>query len=251
MKDWLTLVESAYWGGVTQIDQHWNVHRSCRHLSGSRGFANWLRCTGCDSGLHVSSVEEDIKGDHQYSENASGNERTRDPRSSTNFLRLNQFGSCMCEMSHIRVEAWRTARQMVTYRFVGVRRPACQNPERIIRRAAFTLGIRKSLREIGTGKLKEILFSPEHSTFFSVGYHSQNCRRPFAGSFQTKLAPDLLKCLAELRLRGMTRYAIGPADLFPRITLHAPTEHVTYCWITMHQEFIYKNFHFERFPGIP
>jgi hypothetical protein len=101
------------------------------------------------------------------------------------------------------------------------------------------------------GKLKEILLSLEGLTFFGVGYHSKNCRRPFAGLFQTKLAPDLLKCLAELRFRSMTRYAICAADLFPRTALHAPTEHVTYSWIAMHQEFIYKNFHFERFPGIP
>ena len=166
------MVESAYWGGIGEIDQHLNVHHGCRHLSGSLGFADWLWCARCDSGLDVSSVEEGVKGDHQYSESAGGNERTPGPRGLTNFPRLNQFSSYMCEMSPIRVEAWRTARQMITYRFVALRRSACQNSQRIIQRAAFTLRIRKSVREIDTGKLKEVLFSLENSTFRRAGCHT-------------------------------------------------------------------------------
>jgi hypothetical protein len=182
-----TLIEPAYWGGITQIDQYRNINHSCQLLSWSHGFANWLRRAGCDCRLNVSSVEEDIKGDHQYTENASGNERTPGPRRSTNSLRRNQFRSCMCEMSHIRVEAWRTGRQMIAYRFVTFGRPICQQPERAIRRAALTLGIRKSLREIGAGKLKEIPFSLKGLTIFGVGYHSKTVAAALPAYFRPSL----------------------------------------------------------------
>src|ERR1700683_3528643 len=89
----------------------------------------------------------------------------------------------MCEMSPIRVEAWRTVRQMIAYRFVALRRSACQNPQRIIRRAAFTLRIRKSVSEIETGKLKELMFSLEDSTFLRAGCHTENFRRPMPAYF--------------------------------------------------------------------
>jgi len=77
----------------------------------------------------------------------------------------------MFEMSHIRVETWRTARQVVGYRWVALRRLLRQNPEHFIRRAAFTLGIRETLREIGSAKIEEILFSLEDSAFFDSRCH--------------------------------------------------------------------------------
>ena len=77
----------------------------------------------------------------------------------------------MFEMSHIRVETWRTARHVVGYRWIALRRPAGQEPERIIWQTAFALGIRKSLREIGPAKIEEILVSLEGS-FFDSRCHS-------------------------------------------------------------------------------
>jgi len=74
-------------------------------------------------------------------------------------------------MSHIRVEAWRTAGQVIAKRFVTLYRRGCQNPERVIWGAPFALGIRKILREIGPGEIEEILFVLEDPTFFSSGCH--------------------------------------------------------------------------------
>jgi hypothetical protein len=77
----------------------------------------------------------------------------------------------MSDMSHIRVETWRTARQMPAYRFIALRRPACQNLEHVIWWAALAFGIGESLPEIGTGEIEEILFVLKDSTFLGSGYH--------------------------------------------------------------------------------
>jgi len=77
----------------------------------------------------------------------------------------------MGDMSHICVEAWGTAGQVIANRLLTLYRCECQNPERVIWRAPFALGIRKILREIGTGEIEEILFALEDPTFFSPGCH--------------------------------------------------------------------------------
>jgi hypothetical protein len=69
--------------------------------------------------------------------------------------------------------------------------------------------------------------------------------------FQAELSGDFLKCLAELRLRGVAGYSICPTDLSPRTTLHTSTEHITSYRITLHYEFVYEDFHFKHGPGIP